>query len=366
MGAHVFIVNSETFQITRDRCVAAVVKEKREGGKFVEKTRADILADISCVRIGDRIFFYEVKRGFHGIYEAVSLPFVDEQEVEGGGGSGKYLFGSKKNPHFIEDSLILPNRVLIKPKIYFKNPVTEMKAFGRFISAIDLRSIFYKKVLGRGKSVTHLFPEEEVKLTELLLKANNGKTKKAKELKCSPYKPKNPRPVIFDLQPTENGEVKYEKILEGWLTQNIDNPSAGTELFLGDLKEIECFANYVPITIAGGNLDLVVFHQKQGRRYKITIIELKKGKIVAKDVKQVETYVKWATENLTQVLDEKPNKVEIDLLNRREMIQPVVIGSGINSAALERLKGYSLKSKPILAVKYKIENKSIKFELVDF
>jgi hypothetical protein len=361
MGAHVFIVNEETFQITRDRCVAAVVKEKKEGGKLKEKTRADVLSDISCIRKGDRIFFYEINKGFHGIYEAISLPFVDEDEIDGG--NGKYLFGNKNNPHFVKGSLILPNRVLIKPKLYLEIPITEMKAFGRFISAIDLRSIFYKKVLGRGKSITHLFPEEERKLTELLIKANNGKSK---ELKCDPYKPKNPKPINFDLRPKSNGEVKYEKILEGWIIQNIDNPAAGTSLFLGDLKEIECFANYVPVTIAGGNLDIVVFHQKNGERYKISIIELKKGKITEKDVEQVETYVKWATENLTQIMIEKPSKVEIDLLNRMEMIQPIIIGFDITKSALERLRNYSLKSRPIIAVKYKIQNRSIKFELINF
>lgn len=358
MGAHVFIVNEDTFQVTRDRCVAAIVNEKRDGGKYIEKTRADILSDLSCLRVGDRIFFYEVNKGFHGIYKVVSLPFIDEDEIES---NGKFLFGSPKNPHFIRGSLILPNRVLIKPKMYLEKPISEMKAFGRFISAVDLRSIFYKKVLGRGKSITHLFPEEEAKLTELLLKANNGKCKK---LKCNPYKPKNPKPVIFDLRPTEDGKVKYEKILEGWIIQNIDSSLAGTNLFLGDLKDIECFANYVPVTIAGGNLDIVVFHQKNGKRYKISIIELKKGKIVEKDIEQLETYVKWATENLTQLLKEENSKIEIELLNRIEMIKPIIIGFGINESALNRLRSYSLKSQKPMAVKYSIDKDKIKFSLL--
>jgi len=261
MGAHVFIVNEDTFPITQFRCVAAVVREK-EGGQYVEKTRADILADISCIRKGDRIFFYEINNGFHGIYEAKGTAFIDEDEIEGE--HNKYLFGSEQNPHYTRDSLILPNRVLIKPRLYLEKPINEWRnasqsAFGRFTSAIDLRSIFYKKVLGRGKSITHLFPEEENKLTELLLKYNKEKSKK---LNLKPYKPNNPKRIIFDLTPTETGEVKYEKILEGWIIQNIDNPSANTNLFLGNLEEIECFANYVPVSIAGGNLDILVYHKK--------------------------------------------------------------------------------------------------------
>ncbi|MGQ9631964.1 MAG: hypothetical protein ACUVXI_16875 [bacterium] len=96
MGAHVFIVNKETFPIAQYRCVAAVVREKKKGCKLREKTIADVLADVSCIRKGDRIFFYEIQKGFHGIYEAISSSFVDEDEVEGK--NGKYLFGSENNP----------------------------------------------------------------------------------------------------------------------------------------------------------------------------------------------------------------------------------------------------------------------------
>jgi len=362
MGAHVFIVNKDTFAITRFRCVAAVVREMKEGGQYVEKTRTDILADISCVRKGDRIFFYEINNGFHGIYEAEGTAFVDKDEIKGK--NDEYLFGSEENAHYTESSLILPNRVLIKPKLYLEKPINEWRnasqsAFGRFTSAIDLRSIFYKKVLGRGKSITHLFPEEENKLTELLLKYNKGK---GKELTYEPYKPKNPEPIIFDLEPTPTGEVKYEKILEGWLIQNIDNPSAGTEQFLGDLEEIECFANYVPVSIAGGNLDILVFHKRKDSnlRHKITIIELKKGKVAEDDIVQMESYVKWAFENLTKTLVEKPTKVEISLSTKEEIIQPVLIGKEISGPAIEKCKQYTLNQRKPILISYDLDHKNYK------
>lgn len=358
MNAHVFIVNEETFPIVQKRGVAAVIKEKVEGGKYIEKTKADILADISCIRKGDRIFFYEIGKGFHGIYEAVSLPFIDEDEVEGP--DKKYLFGSKSNPHFTKGSLIFPNRVLISPKIYLEKPINEWRnatrsAFGRFTSAIDLRSIFYKKVLGRGKSITHLFPEEELKLIELLMKLNNEKNK---QLLFDPYEPKNPQPIIFDLEPTPLGEVKYEKILEGWIIQNIDNPCTDMRKFLGDLKEIECFANYVPVSIAGGNLDIVVFHKDKnsGKRYKITIIELKKGIIKKGDIEQIENYVKWSAENLTKIIEEKPTKIEIDLKSKMDIVQPVIIGKGINNSAINKCKSYSLNSRRPIIIEYNLKD----------
>jgi len=370
MGAHVFIVNEDTFPVTQYRCVAAVVREKKEGGKLKEKTRADILADLSCIRKGDKIFFYELGRGFHGIFKAVSLPFIDEDEIEGK--NGKYLFGNKNNKHFIKGSLILPNRILIRPLKYLEKPINEWRnasksAFGRFTSAIDLRSIFYKKALGRGKSITHLFPEEENKLIELLNKANNNKSKK---LKYKPYKPNKQKPIIFDLVPNKSGEVKYEKILEGWIIQNIDKPFAKMYKFLGNLDEIECFSNYVPVTIAGGNLDIVVFHRNKenNERYKITIIELKKGIITKDDVEQVENYIKWAYENLTRIILEKRRKLEIDLINKRDMIQSIIIGKDFNNNAIEKFKKYSFnKLKPIL-LKYNLNSihNRIKFEQIKY
>ena len=355
MGAHVFIVNSDTIQVTKNRLVCAVVRDKGEG-KYVEKTRADVLADLSCVRDGDRIFFYEIGVGFHGIYKAVGKPFISEEEIEF---NGKYLFGSEKNPHYNKGDLITPNRILIKPFKVFKKPISEMKAFGRFMSAVDLRSIFYKKVLGRGKSITHLFPEEEQKLTELLSEDDEI----IENLEVNPYKPKDKKDIKFDLTPNGNNEVKYEKILEGYIIQNIEKILPKID----NLKnlEIECFANYVPVTIAGGNLDIVVFlKNKDGERAQISIIELKKGKILEKDIKQLERYVRWATENLSQFLRESKEKVVVEFINNMSIIRPIIIGSGINRKVLEKLKKYKLPSKKPLAIKYTLEQDKINFKIL--
>lgn len=371
MGAHVFIVDSETFPVTLYRRVAAVVREKRGGGRYAEKTRADVLADLSCVREGDRIFFYEVDKGFHGVYKAVSTPFIDKDEIPGQ--HGVYLFGSRDNPHFVRNSLILPNRVLIRPEPYLEKTVNEWRsaarsAFGRFTSAIDLRSIFYKKALGRGKSITHLFPQEEKKLTDLLLKVNNGIA--GPEPDSDPYQPAHREQIRFDLRPTESGEVKYEKILEGWIIQNIDNPLAGMGVFLGDVTDIQSFANYVPVSIAGGNLDVLVLHGRQGAREtdKITIIELKKGAVADRDIKQLEDYVRWSAENLTKVITERADRTEISAHSRIEMIQPVLIGKHIADSALRRCGQYAFGSQSPILVTYTVNSDAytVGFQVVGY
>ena len=348
MGAHVFIVNSETFPIQRDRGFLSVFKEDRTKTLW-KKTRADILSDICCLRIGDKIFFYEtnvgfhgINVGFHGIYEAISLPFIDNSCVYG---VGDYKDKKISNA---------PYRVLIRPKYYLKNPVSEGRAFGLKDAASRLRSIFYKKVLRRGKAITHLFPEEEERLTELLFKANDG----ISELQIHPYKPKEEKRVFFDLSTNQRGELKYEKILEGWLTQNLDKPEANTKIFLGVIKDIECFANYIPVNIAGGNIDLIVYHKKEinGKkvRYKITIIELKKGNINENSVIEVENYVKWAAENIAN--------------SDIEIIQPVLIGKKILNGAIERCKYYAINNRKPILIEYEVDSKNyfINFDKIEY
>jgi hypothetical protein len=325
LGAHVFVVTNETFPVVRDRGLVAVLKED-ESKTLWEKTKADILSDLCCLRINDRIFFYEVGVGFHGIYEVVSLPFIDESDVKG--------LGEFEN-NIISNA---PYRALIRPKFYLKNPVSEIRTFGLKSSALELRSIFYKKVLGRGKANTHLFPEEENKLTELLFKANDG----VSELNITPYKPKKEQRVFFDLETNDDGELKYEKNLEGWLIQNIDKPESNTKLFLGNIFDIECFANYVPVNIAGGNIDVMIYHIKDVHnnkiRYKITIIELKKGVVNEDAVIEVEQYVKWAGENISG----------FDV----EVIQPVIIGKRISDKAYNRCKFYGINNRKPILIEY--------------
>ncbi len=357
MAAHVFIVTPETFPIVRDRGIAAIIGEDVTK-KLSEKTKADLCSDMCCVRRDDKIFFYEQTVGFHGIYKAISEPFIDEEEFNGiDAFSDEFICGSKENPHYVEGQLIYPTRIQIRPYMYLKNPISEMKAFGELLASIKLRSLFYRKTLQRGKSITHLSPEEENELIELLLKANDG----MQELKSfQPYLPIRKEPIKFDLEPDENSCVKYEKILEGWLIQHIDDESVGTEKFLGPLDDIEWFANYVPVTVAGGNIDVLVYHTRKVNnkniRYKISIIELKKDSIKnipsQADVIQLEEYVKWASKNLTN--------------NNLDVIQPIFIGKEIHPSAIERAKNYSLSLRKPIFVTYTIDNNTIKFEITNY
>ena len=55
MGAHLIITNDSSFKIIEEKNVVAIFQEEKSK-KLSLKTRADILADISCLRLGI-IFF---------------------------------------------------------------------------------------------------------------------------------------------------------------------------------------------------------------------------------------------------------------------------------------------------------------------
>ncbi|MGQ9630441.1 MAG: hypothetical protein ACUVXI_09035, partial [bacterium] len=120
----------------------------------------------------------------------------------------------------------------------------------------------------------------------------------------------------------------------------------------------------IPVSIAGGNLDIVVFHKRRDNdeRYKITIIELKKGKIGKSSIEQMENYVKWAAENLTKTMVEKSTKMEIDLLGRMDMVQPVLIGKGIANSAIQRCRRYILNHRKPILISYDLDHENYRIE----
>ena len=63
-------------------------------------------------------------------------------------------------------------------------------------------------------------------------------------------------------------------------------------------------------------------------------------------------------------LKESNKKIDIDLVNNMSIIKPIIIGSGINQRALNRLSKYKLLSKKPVAVKYKLNKDKIEFEVL--
>ena len=310
MKGHVVIANNLARQVVAERGVFGVFAEDR-GKPQWRKTRADILSDLSCLRVGDRVFFYDLDdKSFWGIHEVTARLHHDKSDI-GLPRPAPYRFG-------------------LRPLLPLEKPVAESNLFSRKDAARDFRSIFFKKALNRGKACTHLFPEETAALTEALLTQNDRIPDSAPAAKAA----SGPRPLLPEFE-VNGAEVSLEKELEWWLTCHLDS-HAECRKIVGDPADIEVFANYVPITISGGNIDLVVYHRREAAgvrvRYKISIIELKKGRAASDAALELENYVRWFVRNIVGV-------------ERADIIQPILVAHDFDREVLARCGHWNLSER---------------------
>lgn len=324
MGAHLIITNDISFKIAEEQNVVGIFKED-EGRKLSQKTRADIFADLSCIRINDYIFFHNVnKKGIIGVYKVIDLPFFDNTNL-----------GFEKSA---------PYRFLIKPleDLVFSNFVPEEIIFSDKNVSQKFKTIFYKKVLNRGKVCTHLLPEESSYLIDYLIKYNaNNKSKNSIK---NPYKKPKEANYIEPNFCKDDLPFRYEKELEWWLCYNIDKKDK-CSLIIDDIKNIETFSNYMPLNIAGSNLDFLVLHHRTVEnktprlRYKITIIELKAGVCRIEGLYEIEKYTRWVNENIAN--------------NEINIIQPVLIAYDYDKKVKQKNEYWNLSIRKPILLKYR-------------
>lgn len=328
MKGHVLIADSAGLQIAEKRRVFGVFPEDR-GKKMWRKTRADILSDLACLRPGDRVFFYNLDdTSFWGIHEVTSRAFYGEDDLG-----------------FSEPT---PYRFHLRPFLSLEKPVSENALFTRRDAARDFRSIFFKKVLNRGKACTHLFPDETAALTEMLLMQNDTIPDEA-TAGIAADKPKNP--IIPEFE-RNDAAVSLEKELEWWLTHHLDSHEECRKIF-GAPADIEMFANYIPITISGGNTDLVVYHRKSAAgvsvQNKISIVELKKDTAKADAIREIENYVRWFIHNIVGA-------------ERAAIIQPILIARDFDNEVLAKCKHWNLSDRKPQLFRYEaVSDKDIRF-----
>lgn len=155
----VFIVDEISFPLHLQYRFAGTT-----AGEGKEKN-ISLLADISRVRPGDPVIFYQVGHGFYGIFQ------ISETH--------EHPFWERKYG-WLQDELRLPKkgrpliyRVLIEPLQVYKRPVNEWEAIDRLpLYARDVRwSLFYRKLKGE-RGCSYMFPHEYEGLKELIELAN--------------------------------------------------------------------------------------------------------------------------------------------------------------------------------------------------
>lgn len=360
MRAHIFNVDEHTFPVHRDRGFCGTGKKGTPltaYGQALDQPRyfGGIIADLMGTRLSDLVFFYESKRGFHGVYQIVSPPFFDPQEVRGTANHPECVVGAD-----------LPFRLLIQCVDYFPEPVPEDLIFSTPAHERIFWIWFYKKIQGSRGCVT-VDPDAARTLLELLIKLNGPPS----ELEPAPFYydreleacgvPFPPGTASQD--DDEKGDGRWlqtlgvplipgvptglEDHLRGWLVGHLDSGHPDLTRILGPMSHIEWFANNVPYHVARRNIDILVFHRTPPGeliapplRYRYSVLELKRDRADPHTVDQVVDYAEWVAKRLAGG--------EVDI------VRPCVVAHRFGSETVERARSVGFNRSGIQLVRYEV------------
>lgn len=344
--AHVFVVDRYSFPVHRSRGFCGVKDPRRLWGI---SGRASLYADLRGTRLGDLVFFYQRRidepseeRGFRGIYEIASEPFIDTSDVEW---SSHRVLGKCPGcgSTFPEDSgnaqcrdcgqalrfgeHILPNRVLIKPVAHFKKSLEDNMAYVDRTDPGTLWTLLFRKVWGpgRARSVCPILPEETEKLIRLLRRVNEDARSDIPS--PEPYPSTQRKAIRVDLG--RGLKVRYEHILAAWFMKNLDKDVPVLGEVIGSKEELEWFGNEIIYGIGGAKVDVLCLHKRDGVRYKATVFELKDGDVEEGDVDQIKRYSYWVSQLATA--NAKPRVKSL-------LLQPVLVGHYVSGNVLSLIK----------------------------
>lgn len=400
-NAHVFVVDIYSYPVHRDRLVCGVKNppkySKRGDNYILNPSYLGLCADIKALRPGDLIFFYQrrkeeerYKRGFRGIFKIKSEPFFDENDIMGVessvgelGSANKKIYGkcpycgtSHSEKMDDEGSLkcrncnnpldfhILPNRVLIEPvKVFIDRNTGEEAVIDDNTAYIDrtyikknlpiLWTMLFRKVYGAGRerSITHILPEEARKL-KIIFEDLFEET--YFENFCPYEKPLTAKSIDIPLECDNSGRLKVEAILEAWLMENIDKNIPVLKEVIGPPNEIEYFGNNVLYGIGGEKVDVLCIHNRDGNRFKATVIELKRDCLTQRHIQQIKEYTKW----MAQLVFGDSTK------ESKSKIQPVLIGFDTPQRIIRFAQNFMTDTQPPIILNYYVEDNTIKFDRV--
>lgn len=355
MRSHAFVVDRYTFPVHRDRRFCGVLNPSNRN------TREGVIYDLKTLRADDLVFFYKRRtdeppeeRGFYGIYKIVSEPFFDDRRIDGVNEfSDLYVIG-KEQDRVDEDDPILPNRVLIEPVTYFDKPIPDNIAYVDKADPDQLWTMLFRKIPGpgRARSISHLLPEETKKVIRLLYKINlTPKTlppSRAYPTRRSAVKKID---IGFDLV-RDDGSFRYENSLKAWLAENIDKDVSVLRKIIGPVEDLEFFSPEVMYGIGGDKVDFLCLHRKKldnGTffRYKVTVMECKRGSIDESSVFQVQRYSRW----MAQLVPGSDVSI----------VQPILVGHKARPEIVQLAEKSRYGRQPII-IEYSVEGNEVQLE----
>ena len=323
---HIFIVTEKTFKIHLQYMFAGTgngeaipdfigcTKESKKAD-YDEKTFASMIADISKIRVGDRIAFYVTGcQKVFGFFKAKSSPFFNS-----------------KSGNFLGDELgrYLPFRVLIEPDEVFAKGITEHDALDCIENIVHpyemCWSLIYRKLTGmRGCSFITDF--ESKRLYDQIATENGNRAlqtdaqydydDKSKTIKVTSNR------NTYSGATTTSLEIKprlleikksFETHLQAYISQNYDKDELCGLLFPNAELVNSWFGNEVVCSVGEQRIDCMLMCETKDCFY-IRVIELKDEPPSADLVKiQLDWYLKWVRQYI------------VPQINKNVIIIPTII-----------------------------------------
>ncbi len=316
MGAHIFLVGEENFDVCIERGVYGCVMPSKEWN------RGEIVSGILSIQTGDLVFFYVKNKGLYGLWKVIGDPYFDETRIwPNKEQTFPYRFSFEASVGQFEEPILL-------------NDVLDLHDKGR-IWTFDLNPV-------QQKNQYKITMDEARELIRLLLR-NNPIRVMPSPIK-NPYKLKTTTKVDVDFSSREGNRLRYESWLNAWFMRSLSRGEL--KGLLGDYRE---FINLVP-TSFNKVMDIFLTHvtQVDGMEvlHKYTCLELKSDKGDEQDLTQVLRYEDWLARKLAA--------------GDHDMVQSVLVAMRFTDGVLEYVANrHRIEKKVVRLITYRIEEENI-------
>lgn len=378
---HVFIVNEQTMKIHLEYLFAGtgsskdapfllnseyVNPRKKEKGvtSAAERNLAAMIADVSRIRIGDKIIFYlQANKSnpgmFFGIFEAASEAFYQPN-------SNDYLTK--------ELGKSLNFRVLIRPHRVYPKGISEHEALDSLICVqhpSDMCwSLIYRKL--KGNRGCTMITDNESKRLEILLSAKNND----EYLESNFFSFENNEIVASDVERIYAGlgneldilprllykdrrNNKCESHLQAYIVQNIDKESL-KPILLENIDNL-WIGNEVSCGVGMQRIDIATM-QTTEKSVIINIIELKCVEAYNEIIdNQIPWYIEWMRNYILPTFPRKVVIINPVIIAKEFRVQHTLRSFKDHCETLSRANARNFKVNPVSLITYRTDNDNISF-----
>ena len=380
MTAHVFVVDERTFPLHLRYQFAGTGAGQHSYMDFngkadtnfhhsTENMLAGMIADVSRIRIGDKIIFYlQASAGmegqFYGVFHANSAAFLDNENKQ------QFLLRA------LGKSLTF--RALIEPDTVYPKGVTEWHALDeiRHLNAPYqmLWSLIYRKLKG-NRGCTMITPYEANMLCRLIRERNEGRplsrAKQALDFDA------NNREIIVSDKPASDFQYSgnrkefsllprivkkdakgqsFEALLQAHIVQHLGRAGDSLSQILLENAELEWLGNEVSCGVGMQRIDIMLSYSESGGGMRhVMPIELKAVPASEGNIRQIQRYVDWIQQYY--------------IPNRRSVISPVLLTKkgGVTDNLRECIHNFNRENaddicKPLRMVEFSVAGSAIDYD----